>query len=71
MDNYKIVAFLDASGSKMQVLRRVLEPASGERILPAAMVRPPHGPVHWLLTKGAKGLVNGPGACRCAPLIQL
>ncbi len=48
-----MVAFLDTDESKAEVLRRVLEPAPGENVLPAAMVRPTDGTVHWFLTKEA------------------
>ncbi len=50
-----VVAFLDTDESKAEVLRRVLQPKSGEGVLPAAMVRPTHGTVHWFLTNGAAG----------------
>jgi len=49
----RVVAFLDTDGSKAAVLRGVLEPAPQGDILPAAMVRPTEGTVHWFLTKEA------------------
>ena len=48
-----MVAFLDTDESKAEVLRGVLEPARGENVLPAAMVRPTDGTVQWFLTKEA------------------
>ena len=54
----KVVAFLDTDESKAEVLRGVLEPAPGEDVLPAAMVRPTHGTVHWFLTKEAASLLR-------------
>ena len=57
----RVVAFLDTDESKAEVLRRVLEPAPGEGALPAAMVRPTHGSVHWFLTKEAAGLLKMTG----------
>ncbi len=49
----RVVAFLDTDESKAEVLRRVLEPAPEEDVLPSAMVRPTQGIVHWFLTKEA------------------
>ncbi len=49
----KVVAFLDTDESKAEVLRRVLEPAPEDNVLPSAMVRPTDGTVHWFLTKEA------------------
>ena len=54
----KVVAFLDTDESKAEVLRRVLEPAPGEGVLPATMVRPIQGTVHWFLTKEAASLLR-------------
>ena len=54
----RVVAFLDTDESKAEVLRRVLEPARGEDVLPAAMVRPTDGTVHWFLTKEAASLLG-------------
>jgi 6-phosphogluconolactonase len=54
----RVVAFLDTDESKAEVLRRVLEPAPGEGVLPATMVRPIHGTVHWFLTKEAASLLK-------------
>jgi len=53
----KVIAFLDTDESKAEVLRRVLEPKSGEEELPAALVRPGQGAVHWFLTDKAAKLL--------------
>ena len=57
----RVVAFLDTDESKAEVLRRVLEPAPEEDVLPAARVHPTHGSVHWFLTKEAAGLLKMAG----------
>ena len=57
----RVVAFLDTDESKAEVLRRVLEPAPREGVLPAAMIRPTDGTVHWFLTKEAAGLLTMTG----------
>ncbi len=49
----KVVAFLDTDETKAGVLRQVLEPAPGEEMPPAGLVRPSKGVVHWFLTKAA------------------
>ena len=49
----RVVAFLDADETKAEVLRRVLEPASGEDLPPAGLVQPSPGVVHWFLTTAA------------------
>ena len=54
----KNVAFLATDQSKAEVLRDVLEPAQGEHTLPAAMVRPAQGIVHWFVTRDAARLLN-------------
>ena len=51
----RVVAFLDTSESKAEVLQRVLEPDDGDSLLPAAMVKPATGAVHWFHTKNAAG----------------
>ena len=51
----RVVTFLDTSKSKAEVLQRVLEPAEGDSLLPAAMVQPAAGAVHWFLTNNAAG----------------
>ncbi|MCH8298104.1 MAG: 6-phosphogluconolactonase [Chloroflexi bacterium] len=51
----KVVAFLDTDGTKAGVLRQVLEPAPGEAMPPAGLVRPSPGVVHWFLTAAAAG----------------
>jgi 6-phosphogluconolactonase/glucosamine-6-phosphate isomerase/deaminase len=47
------VAFLVTEQSKAGVLKQVLEPKPGISMLPAALVRPKAGSVHWFLTSGA------------------
>ncbi len=54
----KVVAFLDTDESKAEVLRGVLESAPEEDVLPAGMVRPTQGTVHWFLTKEAASLLG-------------
>jgi len=49
----RVVAFLDADGTKAEVLRQVLEPAPGEELPPAGLVQPSMGVVHWFLTATA------------------
>ena len=51
----KVVAFLDTDETKAGVLRQVLEPAPGEDMPPAGLVRPSPGVVHWFLTTAAAG----------------
>ena len=51
----KVVAFLDTDETKAVVLRKVLEPSSGDNVPPAGLVRPPAGVVHWFLTTAAAG----------------
>ena len=51
----KVVAFLDTDETKAGVLRQVLEPAPGEDMPPAGLVRPSPGVVHWFLTSAAAG----------------
>ena len=51
----KVVAFLDTDKTKAVVLRQVLEPATGEDMPPAGLVRPSPGEVHWFLTTAAAG----------------
>ncbi len=51
----KAVAFLDTDETKAGVLRQVLEPAPGEVMPPAGLVRPSSGVVHWFLTAAAAG----------------
>ncbi|MCZ6789199.1 MAG: 6-phosphogluconolactonase [Chloroflexi bacterium] len=51
----KVVAFLDTDETKAEMLRQVLEPAPGEAMPPAGLVRPSAGVVHWFLTTAAAG----------------
>jgi len=55
INSAKVVAFLDTGETKAEVLRQVLEPAQGEDIPPAGLVRPSPGVVHWFLTTAAAG----------------
>ncbi len=50
INSAKVVVFLVTEESKVEVVREVLEPATGKHILPASMVRPANGIVHWFLT---------------------
>ncbi len=54
----KNVAFLANDESKAEVLRDVLEPSQGEDTLPAAMVRPAQGMIHWFVTTDAASLLK-------------
>ena len=54
----RMIAFLDTDESKAEVLRRVLEPAPGETVLPATLVRPSSDAVHWFLTQDAARLLG-------------
>ena len=54
----RIIAFLATWESKADVLRRVLEPAPGESPLPATMVQPSSGAVHWFLTQDAARMLG-------------
>ena len=49
----KHVVFLDTDPDKAEVLRRVLEPDTKGNPLPAGLVRPRHGIVHWFLSEEA------------------
>ncbi len=50
INSAKVVVFLVTEESKVEVVREVLEPATGKHIRPASMVRPVNGIVHWFLT---------------------
>ena len=54
----KNIVFLATGESKADVLRNVLEPAQGEDTLPAAMVRPAQGIIHWFVTRDAARLLK-------------
>ena len=58
----KVVVFLVTEESKAAVLRIVLEPTPGESTLPAAMVLPTDGTVHWFLSVEASALLKRTGA---------
>ena len=49
----KTVVFLDTDPDKAEVLQRVLEPTARGDTLPAGLVRPSHGNVHWFLSEEA------------------
>ena len=53
------VAFLVTDGSKAETIREVHRPGATANPLPAAMVRPPAGSVHWFLTRAAAGQLEG------------
>ena len=55
----KAVAFLVTDESKSRIVQRVLEPAPTEPVVPAALVRPAAGSVHWFLTKMAARWLEG------------
>ena len=56
------VAFLVTDGSKAEAVKRVLEPSTGEAPMPAALVRPEAGALHWFLTEQAASLLSGVAA---------
>ena len=58
IDAAREVAFLVTDGSKSEALRHVLEPTPGQRVPPAALVRPAHGIVRWFVTRDAAALVK-------------
>lgn len=47
------IAFLVTDESKAEALSRVLQPGDGGPSLPASLVRPASGTVHWFLTRAA------------------
>lgn len=53
-----MVAFLVAGTAKAGILRAVLEGPSGDRRLPAQLIRPTHGELHWLVDQEASSLVS-------------
>ena len=53
------VAFLVTGESKAKVLTQVLRPAPGAPALPAALVRPVSGAIHWFLTRDAAACLEG------------
>ena len=54
----RMIAFLVTDESKAEVLRRVMEPAPGESVLPATLVRLSSDAVHWFLSQGAARLLG-------------
>ena len=53
----RAVAFLVTDESKAGVLRQVLESPPSDQPLPAALVRPTSGVLHWFLTRSAATLL--------------
>jgi 6-phosphogluconolactonase len=53
-----VVAFLVAGAAKAGILRAVLEGPSGDRRLPAQLIEPTHGELHWLVDQEASSLVS-------------
>ena len=47
------VAFLVTEGSKAEDVRQSLELRRADEAVPAALVRPTHGTLHWFLTADA------------------
>ena len=58
INSARVIVFLDTDAAKAEILRRVLEPTPSEAMLPAAMVRPSNGAVHWFLTQDAARLLS-------------
>ena len=58
INSARAIVFLNTDGAKAEFLRRVLEPKPSETLLPAAMVRPSNGAVHWFLTQEAAKLLR-------------
>ncbi len=56
----RALAFLVADESKAEVLKQVLESANGDPLLPASMVNPDSGLLHWFVTKDAASLLEEP-----------
>jgi 6-phosphogluconolactonase len=55
------VALLANDASKADVLARVMQPRQGDTRLPASMVRPKAGALHWFLTEEAASKLPGLG----------
>jgi 6-phosphogluconolactonase len=53
-----VVAFLVDGTAKAGILRAVLEGPSGDRRLPAQLIQPAHGELHWLVDQEASSLVS-------------
>ena len=53
INSARAIALLVTEESKAQVLRQVLKPRSDEQPLPASLVHPTSGTVHWFLTTAA------------------
>ena len=54
------VAFLVTEGSKAEAARWSLESLPHNQIVPAALVRPTDGSLHWFLTVAAAALTRRP-----------
>ena len=53
------VAFLVEGAHKSKIVRRVLRPGPGEEPLPASLVQPTDGELHWFLDSAASGNSEG------------
>lgn len=53
VNNASSAAFIAAGAGKAAMVKRVLEPAEGEDILPAGRVRPTNGQLTWYLDAGS------------------
>ena len=58
INSARVIVFLNTDGAKAEFLRRVLEPKPSEALLPAAMVGPSNGAVHWFLTQDAARILR-------------
>jgi len=58
----RVVAFLAAGAAKAKVVREVIQGPREPQRLPAQLIRPEPGELHWLLDKAAAGAMEPPGA---------
>ncbi|NLX18323.1 MAG: 6-phosphogluconolactonase [Desulfobulbus sp.] len=58
LNSGKCTLFLVSGRSKAKVVRRILEPCSGESTLPARLIRPQWGELLWFLDEEAAGLLK-------------
>lgn len=56
----RCVAFIAAGEGKAPMVRRVLEPAEGEDIVPAGLVKPSNGRLIWFLDSGSASQLQRP-----------
>ena len=56
------VVFVVAGGEKAPAVRSILEPDADAPILPARLVRPERGTLHWVVDRAAARQLNGDGA---------